>query len=59
MLPIGLDQSPGDGVPESAGLPCLASAAHMGLHVKGTESVGCSERLLNVLNQGRTREVIT
>jgi hypothetical protein len=59
VLAIRLDQCPGDGVTERSSLTGLATTTHMGLHIEGAESIGGGEGLLNVLNQGRAREIVT
>ena len=57
--PVGLDQRPGDRHAHRAGLAGLAAAVHVRLHVEGAQGVGGGERLLDVLDQRRTGEVVT
>ncbi len=51
VLAIGLDERPGDAMPQGAGLSGLPATGHVRLYVERTEGVGCGEGLLNVLHQ--------
>src|SRR4051794_13511807 len=58
MLSVGLDQRSRNGVAKRARLAGLTAAVHVGLHIERAERVGGRERLLNVLHQGGTGEIV-
>ena len=51
MLTIGLDQGPGNSMPQGTRLPRLAAAVHVRLYVEGTQGICGREGLLDMLHQ--------
>src|SRR4051812_25333986 len=59
MLSVGLDQRSRNRVPQRTRLTGLAAAVHVSFHVESAERVSGRERLLNVLHQRGTGEIVT
>jgi len=51
VLAIGLNESPGDGMPQGTRLAGLAAAVHMRPDIEGAKGVGGGEGLLDMLDQ--------
>ena len=51
MLTIGLDQGPGNGMPQGTCLARLPTAVHVRLDVESAQSVRGGEGLLDMLHQ--------
>src|SRR5262245_58167140 len=59
MLTVGRDERPGDGEAQRAGLSRLPATVDQRADIESAERVGRSKRLLDVLYQGGTGEVVT